>query len=106
MIELPAKLSEEQIQKDLNAISTTKNKNERLSWKRKYDKMQEVIANEIKPLEDSILTILEKKMQAADRLEDLRKQMVKECVHPKNSLVHRGDHVECKFCNVKLSLPR
>jgi hypothetical protein len=98
--------TEEQIQSDLNAISSGKNKNERLSWKRKYDKLQEMINNEIQPLEDLILKTLEKKMHAIDRLADLRKQMVKECVHPKNNLIHKGDYVECKFCNAKLSLPK
>lgn len=99
-------MTEEQIQVDLNSIAGAKNKNERLSWKRKYDKLQEIINNEIRPLEDSILTILEKKIQAMDRLENLRKQMIKECVHPKNNLIHKGTHVECKFCDAKLSIPK
>lgn len=96
----------EEVQQDLNTISTVKNKNERLSWKRKYDRLQEMISNEIKPLEDLLLKTLESKMHAMDRVEELRKQMVKECIHPKNNLVHKGDHVECKFCNTKLSLPK
>lgn len=98
--------TEEEIQSDLNSISSGKNKNERLSWKRKYDKLQEMITNEIKPLEDLILQMLEKKMQALDRLAELRKQMVKECIHPKNNLIHKENHVECKFCTAKLSLPK
>lgn len=99
-------LTEEQMQRDLTNIANSKNKNERLSFKRKYDKMQEMITNEIKPLEDGILTLVEKKVQAMDRLAELRVTMVKECVHPKNTLIHKGDHVECKFCNVKLSIPK
>lgn len=96
----------DQEQEDLTIIASVKNKNERLSWKRKYDRLQEMIDNEIRPLEDLLLKTLEKKLSAMDRIEELRKQMIKECIHPKNNLIHKGDHVLCKFCNANISLPK
>ena len=98
--------TDDQKQQDINTIAAGKNKNERLSWKRKYDKLQEMIEHEIKPLEELILKTVEKKMEAMDRLDELRKQMVKECIHPKDLLVHKETYVDCKFCNCKLSLPK
>ena len=98
--------TDEQKQQDINTIAAVKNKNERLSWKRKHEKLTEMIENEIRPLEELMLKTLEQKMKAVDRMDELRKQMVKECIHPKEQLIHKGTYVECKFCDCKLSLPK
>jgi hypothetical protein len=34
-----------------------------------------------------------------DEISALRKEMVRECVHPYTHLLHKGEIVECKFCS-------
>lgn len=98
------RLSEDEIKKQLNKISRVKEKNERLAWKRKYDKLKAYVG-ELEPIENEILELIkEKKMPLVEAISDLRAVMVKECVHPKDFLVHKGNHVECKFCNTRLGL--
>lgn len=93
------------IENDFEYVSKVKDKNERLAWKRKYDKLQAIIKEKMEPLNEEALKIIEKKQLVMDEITSLRKQMIKECVHPKEFLVHMGTHVLCKFCNTNLSLP-
>lgn len=92
----------EQYEEDLNAVSKHYDKNERLSWKRKEKKMQSIIENKLQPIQDEMLKLIAKKQPIIDEIEKLRAVMVKECIHPKEHLVHKGNFVECKFCNRKL----
>lgn len=89
----------------INFISKVKNNNERLSWKRKYEKLQDIV-KELEPINQKFLELEDIRNEILERILALRKIMVKECVHPKEYLIHKGDHIECKFCNVKLSLPK
>lgn len=93
------------IQNDLLRISKSKNKNERLSWNRKFQKLQEII-EKIKPLEEETLKLFLQKQDLHDEIVALRQQMVKECTHPYEFLVHNGEFVTCKFCNANLSIPK
>jgi len=100
----PVILTEKQEQQ-LEFIAKHKHKNERLSWKRKNDKMQDII-KELEPIEAEMLKWVEKKQEIYQRIQELRQQMVKECIHPRDCLVYMGDYIACKFCNVNISLPR
>lgn len=95
----------EEYEDQLTAISKNKHKNERLSWKRKFDKMQLIIA-EIQPIEAAILKLSLEKDKVVNQITELRHQMVKECIHPRDHLIHMGSYISCKFCNVNLSLPK
>lgn len=92
-------------EEQLDFIAKYKHKNERLSWKRKNDKMQEII-KELEPIEAEALILLTAKQEIMERIQELRKIMVKECIHPRDCLVHMGEYIACKFCNTNLSLPR
>jgi hypothetical protein len=96
-------ITEEKINKDLQKISTFRDKNERLSFKRKMTKMEDLV-KKLTPIEDEILQLLEKKQPILDDIRELRYEMVKECVHPRDMLVHYGTHIECKFCEAKLAV--
>jgi hypothetical protein len=97
-------ISEDKIKSDIDKITTYRDKNERLSWKRKKDKI-EALAKELEPIEDEIRRlIVEKRKPLLDEVEDLRAIMIKECIHPRDQLVHYGTHVECKFCLAKIGV--
>lgn len=97
-------ITEEKINEDINRISTYRDKNERLSWKRKKDKI-ELLVKELEPVEQEILDLIHnKKYPLLHQIEELRATMVKECIHPRDMLVHYGTHVECKFCEAKIAV--
>lgn len=98
-------ITEQQANDQLDYISKVKDKNERLSWKRKLERMERIINVDLPPLDEQIVKLHEKKQDIVDEIVKIRKQMVKECVHPKEWLVHKGHSIVCKFCNVTLSLP-
>ena len=98
-------ISEEKIQQDIQKISTHRDKNERLSWKRKKDKIEGMV-EALEPLEEQIRELLRQKEEQYKEIEALRYEMVRECVHPKDHLVHYGTHVECKWCNAKIAVVR
>lgn len=99
-------ISEEQSQKEINKIATFRDKNERLAWKRKKEKLENLV-KELEPIDDKILKIiLEEKYPIQDKIAELRAELVQDCVHPKDHLVHYGNHVVCKFCEAKIAVVR
>lgn len=92
------RLSEEDVAKDLTAVAGFADNAEKLAWRRKLKKMEDFL-EELCPIEDEIIELYIKKQPIMDKVQKLRKEMAKECIHPKEYLVHRGTHVECKFCN-------
>lgn len=95
---------EAQAQLELEEIAKIADKNQRLSWRRKRKRMDDLL-EKIKPIEEKILALIMEKQPIMDEVEDVRQKMVKECIHPKEDLVHYGTHLHCKFCNRKLSRP-
>ncbi len=104
-VDLSDKLSNEQIEKDLKAVANVKSKNEKLSWSRKQKKIEEMV-EELAPLDAELSRIQLARQERLDAIYALRHQMVKECIHPKNSLVHKDNFISCKFCNSRLSIPK
>ena len=86
------------------AISNHANRSEKVSWNRKMDNMVGLIA-ELSPIEQEILSLMAKKIPVLDKVQVLREDMVKECVHPYEHLAIHSDYVECTFCFKKLSIP-
>jgi hypothetical protein len=85
-------------------ISNNANRSEKTSWNRKMDNMVKLLA-ELRPIEDQIIALNEKKIPIFDEIQSLRKQMVADCVHPYEYLLVEKDHSKCKFCEKLLSLP-
>lgn len=95
---------EKDIENQLTSVGKQKTKNEKLAWQRKLKKMEGLIA-ELEPLQEAILAIMDKKQPILDDITLLRNEMIKECVHPRDYLIHKGSHIECKFCSARLSIP-
>lgn len=101
----PSVVDKDKRERDLKNVANIKDKNEKLSWTRRQKKVEEMV-EEMRPIEDQILALTAQRQDVLEKIQVIRKQMVKECIHPKNSLVHKGTYIECKFCNAKLSIPR
>lgn len=89
----------------LGVISDMSPRNVKKSWNRKMDNMKKLLG-ELEPIEDKILELMHEKGKLFDRIQEIRKTMVKECIHPKEFLVYKEDHVLCKFCDRKISIPK
>ncbi len=105
LMNAPTIADKDKQERDLKNVANIKDKNEKLSWTRRQKKIEEMVV-EMQPIEDQILALTAQRQEVLDKIQALRKQMVKECIHPKNSLVHKETYIECKFCNAKLSIPR
>lgn len=79
--------------------------NELTSWKRMMKKMDKLI-DKIRPLEEEILGLTAAKMPIFDKIQELRMEMVKVCIHPKEHLVEVDKYILCKFCDKKLQVGR
>ncbi len=88
----------------LEAIANRANRSEKTSWTRKLDKMIRLITT-LRPIEDKILTIIkEEKTPIMDEINNIRKVMNNECVHPYEYLVKDNNAVTCRFCEKRLSI--
>ena len=85
-------------------IANNANRSEKTSWNRKMDNMVKLLA-EIQPIEDKIIELQERKIPIFDEIQNLRKEMLRDCVHPFEYVLVEVDHAKCKFCERKLSLP-
>lgn len=92
----------EKEQYDLNLVANHASLSDKISWTRKYDNMQKLIA-QIHPIEEKIIELRSTVMPIYDEIAELRQTMVEECVHPIDMLVLHNGYVECKFCNRKFT---
>ena len=89
---------ETSIRQVLETVADSATRSEKVSWDRKMDNMVSLLAK-LKPIEEKILDLMSEKSPLVDEIAELRKDMVRDCVHPYTHLVHKGDSVaECKFC--------
>ena len=96
-------LDEDEVNKQLDRVSKFADKNQRLSFKRKGERMATLLTR-IKPIEDKILELILEKTPIMDDIDTVRRGMVHECVHPRDHLVHKGTHILCKFCSKEIKL--
>lgn len=96
-------LDEERANKELSEVAKHADKNQRLSWRRKKKRIDELLER-IEPLQQKKLDIILEMQPILDQIEEVRVKMVEECVHPIDYLVHKGTHVECKFCKSKIKV--
>lgn len=97
-------IEEEQIWQILDDISNTPPKNEKNIWLRKRKKIEEFV-EQVEPIEEKIRELILQKQPIYDEIAKLRNIMVKDCIHPFDLLEYKINHVLCKFCNSKISLP-
>lgn len=103
----PLNETEEQalIRRDLETISNFSSRSEKTSWNRKMNNMVKLLAL-LRPIEEKILDLQSQKEPVFDEIQILRAVMVKECIHPQEYLIHKGDYVECKFCNKRIAIKK
>lgn len=88
---------------ELDKVSGFAEKNQKLSWSRKKKRIDELVER-VQPIENKIMDLIREKQPILDQIDEVRDKMVKECVHPKDHLSHRGDHVLCRFCQRKINV--
>lgn len=82
----------------LETVSDAATRSEKVSWDRKMDNMVSLLS-QIKPIEDRILDAMAEKLPLLDKIDALRAELVKDCVHPYENLVIKPDNtIQCKFC--------
>lgn len=96
---------ETRVRQLLEAVANNANRSEKTSWNRKMDNMVKLLA-QLRPLEQQVLEIMEKKQPIIDDIMQLRTTMVQECIHPYDHLTFFNDHVRCKFCDRRISVPK
>jgi len=96
---------EARIRQLFELIANKATRSEKMSWDRKMDNMVKLISK-LKPLEDQMLALIAKKTPILDEIQVQRNDMVHGCVHSFEYLVYANDHIVCKFCNRKISLPK
>ncbi len=91
--------------RDFAAVSNFRDKNEKASWIRKKKNLESLVSD-ITPIEDSILRLTTEKNKIMDEINEIRKTMVVDCIHPQDYLVHYGTYIKCRFCETKVSIPK
>lgn len=95
---------ESAVRKMLEAIADNATRSEKVSWERKMDNMIALITT-LNPIEDQILDLMAAKQPIIDAVAELRRDMVKDCVHPFNMLVDLEDgSARCSFCDGRFSV--
>ena len=98
-------LDEDAANKEISEVSKHADKNQRLAWRRKKKRIEDLIER-LQPLQEKKLELILEMQPTLDEIEDVRQEMVKECIHPADYLVHKGTHIECKFCRSKIRVNR
>lgn len=98
-------INETEKEKHFDIISNFKDKNEKLAWIRKRKKI-EALVDKLEPIEMTMLKYVNQKNAIMDEINSIRKEMVKDCIHPHDNLIHYENFILCKFCNSKLSIPK
>jgi len=98
--------TEEQKILEMKYIAEHFNKNDRISWKRKRDKLDKILEEDLNPIEENILNLIKQKNEIIDKVNDVRRLMVSECVHPYDYLEHKETFIECKFCGARIGFPK
>ena len=89
---------------DKEFLSRLVEKKDKVAWKRKYDKMQKILVDELQPIEEEINQLISKKIIVFDKMVIIRDELRKECIHPKHLLVHDDNVIICKFCDRRFQL--
>jgi hypothetical protein len=76
---------------------------DKTSWLRKYENLQTLI-NQVNVLAEQIAEIEASKEPIIDQINDLRQQMVHECIHPIDHLVDHEGVTLCKFCEKRIAV--
>lgn len=104
-------ITEAEIRHTLEIIADNATRSEKVSWDRKMDNMVKLLAK-LKPIEEQIMDLMASKAPIIDEVSELRRDMVRECVHPFTHLTvtseiidgKTNETVACKFCDRKFGI--
>ena len=91
--------------KDFSAVANFRDKNEKASWLRKKKNL-EAFVDQLAPIEAQLLALTAQKTDIMDEINDVRKTMIIDCIHPQDYLVHYETYIKCRFCESNISIPR
>lgn len=94
-----------EVRRVLELVADNATRSEKVAWDRKMDNMVKLLAK-LRPIEEQIIDLTVQKGPILDDVQQLRTEMVKECVHPYTHLTfnsHDGTIV-CKFCERKFAI--
>lgn len=94
---------EAEIRRTKEIVSNKATRNEKVAWDRKMNNMVSLLA-ELTPIEEQLLGLITAKTKLVENIQELRGEMVLDCVHPFTHLVFHDDHVVCKFCDRKFKV--
>lgn len=97
-------MNDEQKKAALNEIYQYVSRNERIAWTRRHASFIKRIERDVTPIEDKILELTMQKMQIMDDMEEDRQELIRSCIHPKEFLFFKDDHVICRFCQARLKV--
>lgn len=84
----------------METISGAATRNEKVSWGKKLENMEQLM-DQLEPIEQQIVELMDQKAPILDGIMNLRQEMVQSCVHPYTHLVYKENYVVCKFCYKK-----
>lgn len=96
-------VTKEELLADFQVIFDNSDKNQKLTFERRFNKLHGLL-KELEPINKKIAELMSEKFPLEESIDETRLQMVRECIHPENQLVHHGSYIKCKFCNVILRL--
>lgn len=91
--------------RDFAAVANFRDKNEKASWLRKKKNL-ETLVSDIAPIETEIMRLTAQKTSIMDEINEIRKTMIVDCIHPQDYLIHYGVYIKCRFCETKVSIPK
>lgn len=98
-------IEQAEVRRVLEQIADNATRSEKVSWDRKMDNMVKLLAK-LRPIEEQIIDLLAQKGPLLDEVQELRRDMVKECVHPYTHLTFNDNDntIVCKFCERKFAI--
>lgn len=97
-------VTEAQQRRLIDAVADHAPRSEKVAWERKLTNLN-VELERLKPIEEQLTDLTVQKNEIVDRILEIRREMVKTCVHPRDHLAIQSDGttVKCKFCEKVLS---
>ena len=98
-------IDQAEVRRILETIADNATRSEKVSWDRKMDNIVRLLAR-LRPIEEKIIDLLAEKGPILDEVQAVRKEMVKECVHPYTHLTYdpNTSTINCKFCERKFAI--
>lgn len=82
-------------------VANHASKSDRAAWMRRVKRLDDLI-KQLEPVEDKLLELLHTREKLTQQLNEVREDLVANCIHPEEHLVSHNGYVVCKYCERKL----